>query len=296
LTLSLASQASQDQQRHLNRKATLLKSPLRYPGGKSRAVKLIKEFFPEDIDTLASPFFGGGSIELYFASNGVKVRGYDLLQPLCWFWTALFQDNKALALLADSFRESHSDFPIDKVGLTRERFNELKKELREQQSYSIHNAAAFYALNRSSFSGATLSGGYSKRAAWERFTDTSIARVLAAPALDVVVENKSFEQSIAENEGVFLYCDPPYLQERGNNLYGDGGDLHKSFDHEKLRDILVSRKDWILSYNDSPVVRNMYRGYEIVDPAWSYGMKNAHGRKFISNSSEILILGGRSEK
>ena len=268
-----------------------MKSPLRYPGGKSRAVKIIKDFIPEGIDTLASPFFGGGSVELYFASQGVKVRGYDLLQPLCWFWTALMQDNKALAEMADSFRELHEDFPLGKRGLTRDNFNNLKRELREQESYSIYNAAAFYALNRSSFSGATLSGGYSKRSAWERFTDNSISNIETIPDVDVSVENKSFEQSIAENPDAFLYCDPPYLQEVGNNLYGNSGDLHKNFDHEKLRDILVSRKDWLLSYNDCPEIRELYRGYEIINTAWAYGMKNAGGQKQMKESSEVLILG-----
>jgi DNA adenine methylase len=271
-----------------------LRSPLRYPGGKSRAVKIIKEFIPSDVDKLASPFLGGGSVELFYASQGVEVRGYDLLKPLCWFWTALLQDNKALASVADSLREPHADFPQGRRGLTRERFNELKNSLRSQETYSIPNAAAFYALNRSSFSGATLSGGYSKRAAWERFTDTSIDRVINLPPLSLTVENKSFEDSIAENDDAFLYCDPPYLQEVGNNLYGNSGDLHEAFDHEKLKEILTSRDGWLLSYNDCPAIRDMYRGYEIINIDWSYGMKNAYGKKKMPKSSEVLILGGHN--
>ncbi|MCG8626314.1 MAG: DNA adenine methylase, partial [Proteobacteria bacterium] len=60
----------------------LAKSPLRYPGGKSRAVSMILGLLPAGIKTLASPFLGGGSIELAVASHGVKVYGYDIFKPL----------------------------------------------------------------------------------------------------------------------------------------------------------------------------------------------------------------------
>lgn len=54
-----------------------IKSLLRYPGGKSRAVKIITQYIPKDIKVLCSPFFGGGSIELYLDSKGINVYGYD---------------------------------------------------------------------------------------------------------------------------------------------------------------------------------------------------------------------------
>ena len=39
----------------------MIKSPLRYPGGKSRAVKLIATLLPE-FDEYREPFLGGGSV------------------------------------------------------------------------------------------------------------------------------------------------------------------------------------------------------------------------------------------
>ena len=46
-------------------------SPLRYPGGKTRACKVIddtiqKYFTIDSFDHLVSPFLGGGSFEFYF--------------------------------------------------------------------------------------------------------------------------------------------------------------------------------------------------------------------------------------
>ena len=65
--------------------------------------------------------------------------------------------------------------------------------------------------------------------------------------------------------------------------------MHKGFDHEKLRDILTKRGDWVLSYNDSEAVRELYSNHEIVPVSWSYGMKNVNKKK-MGKSSEILIL------
>ena len=44
------------------------KSPLRYPGGKTRACKILDKVIKEnfnmgEIETIVSPFFGGGSFE-----------------------------------------------------------------------------------------------------------------------------------------------------------------------------------------------------------------------------------------
>ena len=52
-----------------------VRSPLRYPGGKSRAVSAILETIPNGITALTSPFFGGGSIELALVNRGVRVHG-----------------------------------------------------------------------------------------------------------------------------------------------------------------------------------------------------------------------------
>lgn len=264
---------------------------MRYPGGKSRAVKVIKDFIPEDIDKLASPFLGGGSVELHYANNGVDVRAYDLFEPLCWFWKALLTEPESLADKSDSYR-GYNGFVkqgSELRGLSKEDFHSLKEMLSKQSSYSLEAAAAFYALNRSSFSGETLSGGYSNQAAHVRFTDSSIDRVRDFDVSNFTVQNKSFEESIKENDDAFLYCDPPYLLEKGNNLYGKSGNMHKGFDHEKLRDILTKRGDWVLSYNDSEAVRELYSNHEIVPVSWSYGMKNVNKKK-MGKSSEILIL------
>lgn len=72
-------------------------SPLRYPGGKSRAIDVIYDIIPSNTKIICSPFFGGGSIELYCASQGMKVYGYDIFAPLTDFWKCLLKNKYRLA-------------------------------------------------------------------------------------------------------------------------------------------------------------------------------------------------------
>ena len=66
-------------------------SPLRYPGGKSKAIGLILENLPPLKERkIVSPFFGGGSLELVLSQKlDFKVIGYDIFEILVNFWNQL---------------------------------------------------------------------------------------------------------------------------------------------------------------------------------------------------------------
>ncbi len=244
------------------------KSPLRYPGGKTRGVKEIIQYFPAGLTRVASPFLGGASIELELANRGIEVFGYDIFKPLVIFWQELLTEPHKLAALVRKYHPlTPSKFYSLQLG-----FGDIKDK-REM-------AAIFFVLNRSSFSGTTLSGGMSP--GHTRFTQTIIERLdnFKAPNLHVAIAD--FHVSLAKHKDDFLYLDPPYAN--GEKLYGHKGDTHEDFDHEGLASILNSRDGWILSYNDKPKVRNWYKGHKMLTPSWSYGMSND------KKSNELLIF------
>jgi DNA adenine methylase len=101
------------------------------------------------------------------------------------------------------------------------------------------------------------------------------------------VDYADFEDAIFYHPKAFLYLDPPYmLKGSQNSLYGVDGNLHDSFDHEKLHSLLTRRGRWVMSYNDSKEIREMYKNYEIHEAEWAYGMNKT------KKSSEIIIIGG----
>ncbi|MEI6434586.1 MAG: DNA adenine methylase [Bacteroidota bacterium] len=234
------------------------RSPLRYPGGKTRGVEFITRFFPKNLDKLLSPFFGGGSIELSVASKGTKVYGYDIFSPLVEFWQCLITQQTELADEVEKY------FPLPK-----DKFYELQN-CQTNFKTKIERAAVYYVLNRSSFSGATLSGGMSPN--HPRFTETSIERLRDFYNPNIIVQEADFRKTLVAHPYTFAYLDPPYLIK--SSLYGKKGDAHKDFDHERLAEILKDREHWLLSYNDCDEIRELYSGFHIITPNWKYGMSS----------------------
>jgi DNA adenine methylase len=244
------------------------RSPLRYPGGKTRAIEFITRFFPKNLDVLLSPFFGGGSIELSVASQGTMVYGYDIFSPLVEFWQCLTTQPNQLADEVEKY------YPLPK-----EKFYELQHTQTKFKT-KLERAAVYYVLNRSSFSGATFSGGMSPD--HPRFTLSSIERLRNHSNPNIKIAKADFKTSLEKHPFAFAYLDPPYLIK--SSLYGKKGNAHKDFDHEGLADVLKTREHWILSYNDCDEIRNLYEGFHILTPNWKYGMSND------KMSKEVLIF------
>ena len=68
-----------------------LKTPLRYPGGKSRAMKFLGEYFPKNIESYVEPFLGGGSVALWVTQKypNANIHVNDSYHPLYAFWHQL---------------------------------------------------------------------------------------------------------------------------------------------------------------------------------------------------------------
>jgi DNA adenine methylase len=243
------------------------RSPLRYPGGKQRAVKSIYSFIPKSETKLCSPFLGGASIELACTTR-MQVHGADIFEPLIAFWRVLLSNPDKLIARVRSY-----------LPLTRTRFYSTQKHFIHLTD-EVERAAAFFVLNRSSFSGTTLSGGMSPN--HPRFTESAITRLQDFKANNFVVECADFKDVIPRHRDDFLYLDPPY--KNGQALYGVNGDTHKGFDHDALAELLKKRDRWIMSYNDCEEIRSLYRGYPILSPEWIYGMSKN------KQSNEVLVL------
>tara|TARA_B100000927_G_scaffold278034_1_gene260248 strand:- start:14670 stop:15491 length:822 start_codon:yes stop_codon:yes gene_type:complete len=261
------------------------KSVLRYPGGKTRAVSLIMPFLTRfEAKVLVSPFFGGGSIEFAWAQQkpSCRVEGYDIYPPLVAFWREALSNPGPLSNKVDAYR------PMDK-----DLFLSLQKKLPSLSGRDA--AAAFYALNRSSFSGATMSGGMSPGV--KRFTESSIQRLADFHAPNVKVRLGDVFDVVedlidSDPEDSVIYLDPPYKID-DSALYGHKGNAHRGFEHERLAELVhrLNGKGFrlVLSYNDSDSIRALYSRYLITPLSWSYGMKNVAGGS-MGSSSELLIL------
>ena len=102
---------------------------------------------------------------------------------------------------------------------------------------------------------------------------------------NVIVENQDFETLVRhyDRDDAFFYLDPPYFATEGMYPGGFGTD-----DHERLRDLLFSIKGrFLLSYNDCPEIRELYKDCEIFSFSRTHSMAQRYeaGKEF----KELLI-------
>lgn len=267
----------------------MIKSPLRYPGGKSRAVKEIWKYIqPLEPKTLCSPFFGGGSLEIFCALQGIKVTGYDIFQPLVDFWQELLENPQKIA---DSV-EKHKPGKF-----TQKDYKKMQKN-HPKTTDRLVNATEFYVLNRTSHSGNPLAVGMAREKKKDgkidtnpRFTKSSIERLRNFKVENLLsVTCLDFKKSIQMHKKDLMYLDPPYLIT--SKLYGSDGKIHKNFDHQGLSEILKKDKKtkWILSYNNINSIKELYEGHTIIEPKWSYSMSKDKKMSKDEKSRELLIF------
>lgn len=131
----------------------------------------------------------------------------------------------------------------------------------------------------------SFAGGMSSYYASPRSTTTSRKTTLMdrLPAIQerlsgVVVRNESYEDIIKEYDGedVFFYLDPPYYQSDAS------GYKHKTIDHVSLRDLLTNTKGkWLISYNDHPFIRELYKDFTIKTIKTFYTIKRAEVEELV---------------
>ena len=256
-------------------------SPLRYPGGKTRACKIIDNIITENFDTtqfdtLCSPFFGGGSFEFYFQNKyNHKLIVNDKFTPLYNFWKQI-KTNKDI--LYDELNKITS--------VSKQQFTNYRNTIMELNNNILQQSLQYFIINRCSFSGATLSGGFSEEASLKRYTPSSINRIKLLDFTNIDIYNFDFEYFINNftNEKTLIFLDPPYYLKKQSKLYGNNGDMHENFNHNLLYELMRTKKNWLITYNNCEYIKNLYKDYLIIEVNWSYGMNKS------KSSSEIIII------
>ena len=249
----------------------MIKSPLRYPGGKSKAIDSISKLIPE-FHEFREPFVGGGSVFVYLKQMFPLKTFWinDIYENLYHFWNECKDNPNGLIESILEFREKYSDG------------KELHKFLLSNIDNfdSLNKAAAFFVFNRITFSGTTESGGFSDAAFHKRFTPSSIERVksLSKILLGTKITNFDYEEVIsASGKDVFLFLDPPYFSATKSALYGKNGNLHKMFDHVRFADVMKNTKHkWLITYDDSDYIKKLFSFANIKTWDLTYGMRNVN--------------------
>lgn len=280
------------------------RSVLTYPGSKSKVAKDVHNIFGNlGCTEVVSPFHGGGSVELYMASRGISVYAGDAFRLLVEFWQTLKGDPQRVAkCVSDELHrigykpeqcENQSDGTIYEL-------RQMAIRCSVAEVNPIVRAACFYIRNQTSYSGLMFKyGNDDKTIALKKtgpnITDTMIQR-LSKFNTTVQLENVDYHAILATYPDLPVYCDPPYFGNTAGlqkekiiwKLYGIRGNLNLNFDHQEFYDAMSQRNtQWIISYDNVPQIRELYKDYKIIECNWTYAMTKD---RQTNHAREILIV------
>ena len=253
-----------------------LKTPLRYPGGKSRAVTKMDQYFPDlsNYVEFREPFLGGGSVAIYIAKKypHLKITVNDLYEPLVNFWSNLQMFGVELSEKLKELKLKHNDPDSARVLFTRS-----KERINSSDCSPLDRAVDFYIVNKCSFSGLTESSSFSSQASNSNFSLRGIEKL---PGYQEIISNwyingYSYEYLMEHDmhDGIFMYLDPPY--DIKDNLYGKKGSIHKNFDHDKFaKDCDEHSIPMMVSYNSEQLVRDRFKGWNAAEFDLTYTMRS----------------------
>jgi DNA adenine methylase len=299
-------------------------SPLRYAGGKSKAIGMILNNLPKLKEKrIVSPFFGGGSFELCASQElNIEVIGYDIFGLLVNFWNVLMNDK-------DNFIKELRKFKIDQEEFTYNRhlllnywdkikpddldYKTTKKvELKESDLTLLDNSkllqAVYYYYNMTLSYGPMFLGWPSSV---EINKDKFLRRINKLEKLNLKnlsVSCCDFEQVLVKHQEDFIFLDPPYYLEGDSKMFKgmypncNFAIHHNKFKHKKMCELLKNHKGgFLITYNNCSTIREWYKEYKFEYPEWQYtygqgetrigkNRKDANKEDNIKESHEIFII------
>ena len=251
-----------------------LKTPLRYPGGKSRACTKMDPYFPDlrEYQEFREPFLGGGSVAIHVTKKypHLDIWVNDLYEPLVNFWQQLQMfGNDLKDQLVDLKGKNNTP---DKARVL---FDDAKIAVNDMHQTSLERAVAFYIVNKCSFSGLTESSSFSQQASNSNFSLRGIEKL---PEYSKIIEhwkitNYSYDYLLDYKDSTFIYLDPPY--DIKDNLYGKKGSMHKCFDHDRFAsDCSTCNMPQLVSYNSDQLVKDRFVNWSAAEFDLTYTMRS----------------------
>ena len=269
-------------------------TPFRYPGGKAflcpEIERRIDGCAPVRPKFYAEPYAGGAGAAIKLLATNAVERIY--LNDFDWRIYSAWQ-----SIIAQPARFIDR---IGSIGLDVETWQTQREIVYEADSnrddpFDVGFAAFF--LNRTNRSGIIVGagpiGGYGQTGTWKidaRFPRTALAarvKWISEQADRIVLSNKDGLQFLRETSAAvgmdtYFFIDPPYVN-AGSRLYMNA---MSEMLHLNLAKFLITTKqmpNWLVTYDDAPLVREAYRDAIIEDLGVKYSLQRKRA------ASELLI-------
>ncbi len=268
-------------------------TPLRYPGGKSKLSNFMRLVFKENnlIDGhYIEPYAGGAGVafHLLFSGYASHIHINDLNKSIYSFWHVVLDDTDNICRLIH-------DTPV----YIDNWFRQKEVQAHPEQYSQLELGFSTFFLNRTNRSGIIsggVIGGKRQEGPWKldaRYNKTDlISRIekISRFGDHISVYNLDAAEFITGMIPTLplqsiVYLDPPYYN-KGSDLYENH---YKYDDHIIISNLVgnISQK-WIVSYDDTPEVREMYQQYRNMPYKLSYSAAERY------KGSEIMFFSDSS--
>ena len=270
-------------------------TPLRYPGGKSKLASFMRLLFEENNlinGHYIEPYAGGAGIALHllFSGHASHIHINDLSKSIYAFWRAVLEDTDNICRLIN-------DTPVDICTW----FKQREVQAHPEGHSTLELGFSTFFLNRTNHSGIITGGvigGQNQGGPWKldaRYNKTNlISRIekISRVSDHITIYNQDAAGFIGEIIPTLplqslVYLDPPYYA-KGHDLYENH---YVSDDHLTISNLVgdINQK-WIVSYDDTPETREMYRGYGNLLYQLSYSAADHYkGAEIMFFSNNLLI-------
>lgn len=267
-------------------------TPLRYPGGKGKLAAYIKLLMRANClldGEYVEPYAGGAAIalELLFHEYVSQIHINDVSRPVYSFWRSVLKHTETLCKLVADTRLTVASWDKQRT---------IMDNAKDHDDVALGFATFF--LNRTNRSGILnggIIGGRDQTGPWKidaRFNAPELVHRIQAIAeignrIKVTRQDAlKFLQSGARKwpEKTLVYLDPPYYV-KGRDLYYD---YYSPEDHATVAQFVttsITKQKWIVSYDNAPAIRELYRGCPHLVYDIGYSARSAR------QGSEVMFFG-----
>lgn len=267
-------------------------SPLRYPGGKNKLYSYLKYIVKENgVSTYIEPYCGGAAIALKLLINQdvkkIMINDYD--KSIYSLWYSILNNPEEMKQRVYNARFNMDEWIIQK-NIQQKKENASMTELGFSTLF-LNRTNRSGIINAGPIGGKKQDGNYKMDC---RFNKEALIRkidIISSLGSKINLYNKDaldfISTNIAKTRNSLTFFDPPYY-EKGRKLYTN---FYEHVDHVDLRNSInktMKNKKWILTYDLSADIKDLYSEYEYYTYYLNYSLANSgKGKELIIYSDSV---------
>ena len=268
---------------------------IKWPGGKSQLLDIIKEMLPEDYNTYYEPFFGGGAVLFGLIDKPAVVS--DINPELINLYNQVKTNAAEVAgylNVLDCLHEA-SNNPVDSP---KDYYYKIRKEFNESLgSNTVAQAARFIYLNKHCFNGlyrvnkkGEFNVPFNGKVSGSSYNLDNLKKV-SSRLQTVDLKCCDFEDTVKDaTKGELVFIDSPYAPLTPTSFIDYTKEGFSYEDHVRLAKLFKDLTDrgvyCMLTNHDTELIRELYKDYNIkvIDVRRSIN-RNGNDRK----GKEVII-------